>query len=303
MKKSLFKRVTDYVNSVGAGNEFKVSSLISEVGPYVNITRHNSWNNNPYYRVRTYVSYLRRIGILSHVKYGVWKINYDFPAAATLTDVEFALGYRTKCKWNSETRTRTCYPTTNNPFDFAAYFAAEDHPTVHSGAGTVITEKPTTSFETKIIFVFVPATGVVKEVTIPKTDMSFKTNPFCFESLDAVLMLYPTAELESDIAENQFEAVEEEIAISLTERVVEPKTVTVKSLTDIFPVQVGDTIYTVSECGNECTITKEKVTEVIAYFNSAGVTFEVCTEDNSYGDSTEYFLTKDEAATRLLQLV
>lgn len=302
MNKSLFKRVTDYINSVGAGNEFKVSSLIDEVGPYVNITRNNVWNGNPYYRVRTYVSYLRRVGILSHVKYGVWKINYNFPAAATLTDVEFALGYKTQHTYNWDTRISKRYPKTNNPFDFAAYFAAEDHPTVHSGAGTVITEKPQPTFETKIIFVFVPATGVVKEVTIPKTDMSFKANPFCFESLDAVLMLYPTAELESEIAENQFEAVEEDIAISVTENVV-PKTEGVKQLTDILPVQVGDTIYTVSECGNECTITKEKVTEVIAYFNSAGVTFEVCTEDNSYGDSTEYFLTKDEAATRLMQLV
>jgi len=121
MKKTLYQACKDFVNEVGAGNEFKTKEFTNEVGEYCTPTRWNLSNNNPYYRAHTYKTFFRKAGIISQVKRGVWKVNAPIPSEVTLTDFQYDTGYTTTSVYDSGTRTSKFYKIKNNPFDFKKY--------------------------------------------------------------------------------------------------------------------------------------------------------------------------------------
>lgn len=126
MKKTLYQACKNFVNKVGAGNEFKTKEFTNEVGEYCNPTRWNISNNNPYYRAHTYKTFFKKAGIISQVKRGVWKVNAPIPIEVTLTDFQCDTGYTTHAVYNSNTRTSKNYKIKNNPFDFKQYLEDYD---------------------------------------------------------------------------------------------------------------------------------------------------------------------------------
>jgi len=121
MEKTLYQACKDFVNKVGAGNEFKTKEFTNEVGEYCTPTRWNLSNNNPYYRAHTYKTFFKKSGIISQVKRGLWKVNAPIPIEVTLTDFQYDTGYTTNAVYNSNTRTSKYYKIKNNPFDFKQY--------------------------------------------------------------------------------------------------------------------------------------------------------------------------------------
>ena len=61
MEKTLYQACKDFVNKVGAGNEFKTKEFTNEVGEYCTPTRWNLSNNNPYYRAHTYKTFFKKV--------------------------------------------------------------------------------------------------------------------------------------------------------------------------------------------------------------------------------------------------
>lgn len=121
MEKTLYQACKDFVNKVGAGNEFKTKEFTNEVGEYCTPTRWNLSNNNPYYRAHTYKTFFKKSGIISQVKRGLWKVNAPIPSEVTLTDFQYDTGYTTTSVYNENTRTSKFYKIKNNPFDFKQY--------------------------------------------------------------------------------------------------------------------------------------------------------------------------------------
>jgi hypothetical protein len=121
MKKTLYQACKDFVNEVGAGNEFKTKEFTNEVGEYCTPTRWNLSNNNPYYRAHTYKTFFKKAGIISQVKRGLWKVNAPIPSEVTLTDFQYDTGYTTTSVYNGLTRTSKTYKIKNSPFDFKQY--------------------------------------------------------------------------------------------------------------------------------------------------------------------------------------
>lgn len=121
MEKTLYQACKEFVNKVGAGNEFKTKEFTNEVGDYCTPTRWNLSNNNPYYRAHTYKTFFKNAGIITQIKRGLWKVNAPIPENVTLTDFQYDTGYTTAAKWDGEYRTSKVYKVKNNPFDFKKY--------------------------------------------------------------------------------------------------------------------------------------------------------------------------------------
>ena len=94
MKKSLFEAVKQFVNEVPVGETFTSKSLIAFAGPYETTTRWKQWNSNPNYRTHTYKSYLRRVGFLTNMKTGLWRVEKHIHPKVTLGTIEFLIGYK-----------------------------------------------------------------------------------------------------------------------------------------------------------------------------------------------------------------
>tara|TARA_Y100000389_G_scaffold204532_1_gene257751 strand:+ start:2979 stop:3806 length:828 start_codon:yes stop_codon:yes gene_type:complete len=126
MKKTLYQACKDFVNEVGAGNEFKTEEFTNEVGEYCTPTSWNLSNNNPYYRAHTYKTFFKKSGIISQVKRGLWKVNAPIPSEVTLTDFQYDTGYTNTSVYNKNTKTTKFYKIKNNPFDFKQYLEDYD---------------------------------------------------------------------------------------------------------------------------------------------------------------------------------
>jgi len=124
MKTTLFSAVKDFINSVGEGNEFTTEQLINNVKPHVNITRWNEWNNNPYYRVHSYKTMIKKAGLINRVKQGVYVVVKRIPVEVTLTDFQYNAGWSQTYRRDKD---GNFYSTDikKNPFDFVAYLNGE----------------------------------------------------------------------------------------------------------------------------------------------------------------------------------
>jgi hypothetical protein len=124
MKTTLFSAVKDFINSVGEGNEFTTEQLINDVKPHVNITRWNQSNGNPYYRVHSYKTMIKKAGLINRVKQGVYVVVKRIPAEVTLTDFQYAAGWSQTHRMD---KNGNWYSTDikKDPFDFAAYLRGE----------------------------------------------------------------------------------------------------------------------------------------------------------------------------------
>ena len=92
MKKNLFKEVKSFINNVEIGSTYKVKDLVYRTRGIESVTRWKT-QNDPAYRTRTYQSYLRCIGVISHVKYGVWRVEKPIPEEFNLGHTEFLCGF------------------------------------------------------------------------------------------------------------------------------------------------------------------------------------------------------------------
>jgi hypothetical protein len=125
---NLYQAIKNFINSVGEGNEFTTKQLTDAVDPYVNKTRWNVLNNNPFYRVHSYKSMIKKAGLITQVDRGLFRVERLIPDEVTLTDFQYASGYtstyvNTKEGWVNK-------PVKKNPFDFAAYLRGEIQPEV-----------------------------------------------------------------------------------------------------------------------------------------------------------------------------
>jgi len=91
---SLYRSVLNFINQFNPGQTYTSQDFKTYLGP---ITRekgqHRMWNGQ-WYRVRSYQSYLRSIGMLTNVSRGVWRVNYNIPEWMSLTVVETLKGYK-----------------------------------------------------------------------------------------------------------------------------------------------------------------------------------------------------------------
>lgn len=125
---NLYQAIKNFINSVGEGNEFTTKQLTDAVDPYVNKTRWNLSNNNPFYRVHSYKTMIKRVGLISQVERGLFRVERLIPDEVTLTDFQYGAGYtsthvKTKEGWVNK-------PVKKNPFDFAAYLRGDIQPEV-----------------------------------------------------------------------------------------------------------------------------------------------------------------------------
>lgn len=89
---SLFQYFKGYLQDQVLNEQFLVKDLIQAVGEH-EYTTHWKARNDPYYRTRQYLSYMRRCGYVENVKYGIWKVVQPIPADLTLYDVNAKLSY------------------------------------------------------------------------------------------------------------------------------------------------------------------------------------------------------------------
>ena len=91
-KRTLWAGVADFINNY-QGKEFKTSELVKAVDHLETKTRWKVMNSNPNYRVHTYKGYLGKVGILTNIERGVWRINCQIPEWFNLGTLDFLAGY------------------------------------------------------------------------------------------------------------------------------------------------------------------------------------------------------------------
>ena len=178
-KTTLFSAVKDFINSVGAGNEFTSSQYIYEVGEFEQQTGWKRQNGSHSYRAHQYKGYLKRAGFLESIKHGVWKVLYEIPQRVTLTDINHEIGYTTIHRWDNKTKTGSIHPIKKNPFDFKTYFESCDMNTLDYQPQEV-SEGPV-----RTVYIVSLISGGILNVDYPLSDHSYKTIPFAFEDLDS----------------------------------------------------------------------------------------------------------------------
>ena len=89
---SLFEEVKKYLQVQTLNEEFPVKDLIQTVGEHEYCTRWKR-RNDPFYRTRQYLSYMRRCGYVENVKYGIWKVVQPIPSKLTSYTISKQLGY------------------------------------------------------------------------------------------------------------------------------------------------------------------------------------------------------------------
>lgn len=125
---NLYQATKNFINRVGEGNEFTTKQFIDSVEPYVNVTRYNVMNNNPFYRAHSYKTMIKRSGLIEQLERGRYKVVRPIPDVVTLTDFQYNSGWttthvQTKEGWSSK-------PIKKNPFDFKAYLNGTIQPEV-----------------------------------------------------------------------------------------------------------------------------------------------------------------------------
>jgi hypothetical protein len=90
---SLFSTVVNYINTIPAGQTYKVADLIKETRGAEEITWWKSRTDEAY-RTRLYQGYLRSLGFLENVKRGEWKVVAHIPEWLNSGVVNCAKGYK-----------------------------------------------------------------------------------------------------------------------------------------------------------------------------------------------------------------
>jgi hypothetical protein len=78
-KLNLFQSVKNFINSKGVGNTFTTKELCAAMDGIESVTRWKSISNNEFYRTHTYRTYLKRLGFISNIKRGLWKVDVLIP--------------------------------------------------------------------------------------------------------------------------------------------------------------------------------------------------------------------------------
>jgi len=120
MKTTLITAVKNFINSVGEGHNFTTKQFTDAVEPYVNITRWNTANNNPFYRAHSYKTMIKKSGLISQLKQGLWAVEKAIPDEVTLTDFQYVSGYTTTYRQDKHGFWYIA-EIKKNPFDFKAY--------------------------------------------------------------------------------------------------------------------------------------------------------------------------------------
>ena len=93
-KNTLYSAVTELINSYKLGETYTSESFKDALEDITRSHRQHLKHNGQWYRVRTYQTYLRRAGILTNVRRGVWRVNYHVPSWMTLYALETIMGYK-----------------------------------------------------------------------------------------------------------------------------------------------------------------------------------------------------------------
>ena len=78
-KPNLFQSVKNFINSKGVGNTFTTKELCAAMDGIESVTRWKSISSNEFYRTHTYRTYLKRLGFISNIKRGLWKVDVLIP--------------------------------------------------------------------------------------------------------------------------------------------------------------------------------------------------------------------------------
>jgi hypothetical protein len=78
-KPNLFQSVKNFINSKGVGNTFTTKELCAAMDGIESVTRWKSISSNEFYRTHTYRTYLKRLGFISNIKRGLWKVDVKIP--------------------------------------------------------------------------------------------------------------------------------------------------------------------------------------------------------------------------------
>jgi len=107
-QKNLFQSVKSFVNSKGSGNEFTTKEFHLAMSGIESLTRFKVSNNNPFYRSNQYRTYLKRVGFVSNIERGRWKVVSSVPDWFDSGTANFILGYLYKqTVYNGLTREQT----------------------------------------------------------------------------------------------------------------------------------------------------------------------------------------------------
>ena len=98
---SLYSKVVAFINSHNLGDTYTSDQFVDAL--YGATSHMKRRNGGQFYRVRTYQTYLKRIGMIQNVKRGIWQVNYHIPSWLTLSAVETIMGYKTgQYNYNTE---------------------------------------------------------------------------------------------------------------------------------------------------------------------------------------------------------
>jgi hypothetical protein len=90
---TLYSTLVDFINTIPVGETYSSEDFRKALTHITDFTGQQNTHGGRWYRVRSYQSYLKRIGALQHVKRGVWQVVYHIPHWLNLGIVELLLGY------------------------------------------------------------------------------------------------------------------------------------------------------------------------------------------------------------------
>ena len=90
---TLYSTLVDFINTIPVGETYSSEDFRKALTHITDFTGQQNTHGGRWYRVRSYQSYLKRIGALQNVKRGVWQVVYHIPHWLNLGIVELLLGY------------------------------------------------------------------------------------------------------------------------------------------------------------------------------------------------------------------
>jgi hypothetical protein len=82
-----------FINTVPVGKTFTSAEYISAIGHKENVTRWKRISKNTHYNCHQYKGYLKRVGFISSVKRGTWKVDRHIPEWFDHGHLSILLGY------------------------------------------------------------------------------------------------------------------------------------------------------------------------------------------------------------------
>ena len=90
---TLYSTLVDFINTIPVGETYTSEDFRKALTHITDFTGQQNTHGGRWYRVRSYQSYLKRIGALQNVKRGLWQVAYHIPQWLNLGVVELLLGY------------------------------------------------------------------------------------------------------------------------------------------------------------------------------------------------------------------